>query len=97
LEPIHTNKIHQDDQTWLECELQKCRDEGQEVCVFTHHAPMEWHTQCVEMRKGGSGHGMKYLDFSDQRKLLDVNEHVKVWGFGHTHYSTSQIHNKTKV
>jgi len=96
-EPTHQNLIHRDHVNWLQEEIAKCREEGKDVCVFTHHAPMKRFAQCPLTRRGGDYHSLKYLDYSDQRSLMEISERVKLWGYGHTHHSSSQVFHNSMV
>lgn len=97
LEPRHQNAIHLGDKAWLTSALEETQKQNKKVVVFSHHSPIETHIQNVDMRPGGKNNELRFLDFSDQTNLLSKFQHIKVWGFGHTHYSSSQVFCQTRI
>eukprot|EP01124_Arcella_intermedia_P008392 TRINITY_DN15285_c0_g1_i1.p1 TRINITY_DN15285_c0_g1~~TRINITY_DN15285_c0_g1_i1.p1 ORF type:complete len:322 (-),score=68.76 TRINITY_DN15285_c0_g1_i1:42-1007(-) len=96
--PYDTNRLHLKDKEWLVGALEGARRGGHKVCVFSHHAPTDTHTQCLDMRPGEKDNVLKYLDYSDQREFILKNtESVVLWGFGHTHHSSTQMIGNTQV
>jgi len=86
-----TNKWHEQQHAWLLEEIQKARENGEDVVVITHHAPSRRDTCSKEDEESG---------------LMDawVNDHdddcvdpVRLWFYGHTHRSTDLKINSIRV
>jgi len=94
LHPYDTNKLHKLDENWLRTTIQEYPP-SKKICVLTHHCPISTNCQTKPMRKGGSGYGITKLDYDDMTHLMGGR--VVAWAFGHTHHSSSQIFNGTKI
>jgi len=94
LEPKDTIDLHAIDKSLISNEISQISGK-KDICVLTHHAPTNRHSQTEEMREGGINFSLKFLDYSDLTNLMGGR--VRVWAFGHTHHSSSQIISGTKV
>ncbi|KAH6693531.1 putative calcineurin-like phosphoesterase [Plectosphaerella plurivora] len=90
--PQHHNAAHAEDVTWLRQQVSKAAAEKRRIMVVTHHAP------CVK----GASHP-KYENnpwtpaFATDLLHQGTWRAVKVWVFGHTHFSTEFVHEGTRV
>lgn len=79
------NKAHESDLTWLRGEIQTLRETSQEkrsILVVTHHAPSLQHTSSPQ-------HAKNSWSCAFGTDLLAQSwDGVRVWVFGHTHYTT---------
>lgn len=81
-----TNQFHRDDVEWLVEELEKCKENGEEVVILTHHAPLISGTS--HPRHNSSIYCSAFS--TNLQFIMDkFSDEIKVWGFGHTHYSNS--------
>ncbi|KAG2374291.1 hypothetical protein C9374_010861 [Naegleria lovaniensis] len=89
-----TNNFHRGDVEWLVGELEKCKENGEEVVILTHHAPL---TSGTSHPKHDSSI-YNYAFSTNLQFIIDnFSDHIKIWGFGHTHYSNSIQVGKTLV
>jgi len=96
LEPKDSTAIHHKDREWISTELSNPANAGKRVVVFTHHSPTGINSKVPHMRE--PDHPLKYLDFTDLRPLILTHTgKLAVWGFGHTHHSSSQVLGKTQI
>ncbi|CAF3750545.1 unnamed protein product [Rotaria socialis] len=86
-----TNEWHTQQLVWLREEIEKARNNGEHVVIITHHAPCRHDTCSTE---------------DEESDLMDafVNDHdtdcvdpVRLWVYGHTHWSTDLIMNSTRI
>ncbi|CAF3466695.1 unnamed protein product [Rotaria socialis] len=86
-----TNEWHAQQLAWLREEIEKARNNGEHVVIITHHAPCRHDTCSTE---------------DEESDLMDafVNDHdtdcvdpVRLWVYGHTHWSTDLIMNSTRI
>eukprot|EP01111_Echinosteliopsis_oligospora_P015481 TRINITY_DN613_c0_g1_i1.p1 TRINITY_DN613_c0_g1~~TRINITY_DN613_c0_g1_i1.p1 ORF type:complete len:266 (-),score=58.61 TRINITY_DN613_c0_g1_i1:70-867(-) len=81
----------QEDLAYIKAEVEKAKNNNEKVVVFTHHAPS---------RKGTSD---PQFDGSQMNAAFATNleyllgSPICLWAFGHTHYSSDQIINGTRV
>ncbi|KAL6046899.1 Ser/Thr protein phosphatase superfamily [Balamuthia mandrillaris] len=79
---------HAEELAWLKAELQQAQDRGEKVIVMSHHAPL---------LRGISNphHDGGATRFAYGSDLTDIlQEPIKAWLFGHTHWSSTQRTNK---
>jgi len=96
IEPKDTTEMHYRDRAWIESELTEAQKQGKMAVVLTHHCPIGFNTRCADMRLEKT---LQYLDYTDLRPLLQKfnQSNLLVWGFGHTHHSSSQLFGKTQI
>jgi len=96
IEPKDTTAMHYRDRDWLQEQLINAGKVGKNVCVLTHHCPIGFNTRCLKMRT--EDNILEFLDYTDLREFMGrFNENILVWGFGHTHHSSSQLFGKTQI
>jgi predicted phosphohydrolase len=95
LDPKDTTAMHLRDKAWIEGELMEAQKQGKTAVVLTHHCPIGINTRCEKMRD--EQNSIEYLDYTDLRELMRKFENILVWGFGHTHHSSSQIFGTTQI
>jgi hypothetical protein len=86
-----TNQWFKEELEWLKEEVEKAKQNGENVCILTHHAPLTTGTSAP----GYEGSECNCAFSTDLQDLMGGN--VKLWGFGHTHYSSNQTCNGTLV
>eukprot|EP01122_Echinamoeba_exundans_P013727 TRINITY_DN6035_c0_g1_i1.p1 TRINITY_DN6035_c0_g1~~TRINITY_DN6035_c0_g1_i1.p1 ORF type:complete len:307 (+),score=49.32 TRINITY_DN6035_c0_g1_i1:116-922(+) len=87
-----TNKWFKAESEWLKAEIEKAKAAKEEkVLVVTHHAPLTKGTSHPQH----DGSEINCAFSTDMSHLL--GDPVKVWVFGHTHYSSDQVVNGTRV
>jgi predicted phosphodiesterase len=90
--PQHHNAAHAKDVTWLKEQVSQATAEKRRIMVVTHHAP------CIK----GTSHP-KYENnpwtpaFATDLLGQGTWGAVRVWIFGHTHFSTEFVRNGTRV
>jgi predicted phosphodiesterase len=90
--PQHHNAAHVKDVTWLKEQVSQATAEKRRIMVVTHHAP------CIT----GTSHP-KYENnpwtpaFATDLLGQGTWGAVRVWVFGHTHFSTEFVRNDTRV
>ena len=70
-------KWHVKDVTWLNTELKRCKDEGKEAVILTHHGPL------LEMSGKYVGSPLSSAFVSDLKHLFE--EPLRAWASGHVH------------
>jgi len=95
LEPKDTTSIHLTDRAWIEEKLTEVQKQGKKAVVLTHHCPIGINTRCSNMRD--EGNTLKFLDYTDLSGFIKKFDNILVWGFGHTHHSSSQILGTTQI
>jgi len=96
LEPKDTTSMHLRDRAWIESELMDAQKQGKKAVVLTHHCPIGINSRCSSMRK--EDNNLKFLDYTDLRELMrKFNNNLLVWGFGHTHHSSSQLFGNIQI
>jgi predicted phosphohydrolase len=99
LTPQETNKWHAEEVEWLKQEVEKIRQQNNEsehekktkVVVLTHHAPSKW--RCLEPQSRGTD--FQHIEYDSLEDMF--GDPIVVWGFGHTHWSSDNILNGTRV
>jgi hypothetical protein len=76
---------------WLKAEIQEAKNKGEKVVIFTHHAPSVNGTSAP--RYAGSANNCA---FASNLEYM-MGDPVLLWAFGHTHYSSDQNINGTRV
>lgn len=84
--------LHEEQAEWIKEEVEKAKNENKKVIILTHHAPTSKKSLPWAVLQDKAA---EYDSCTDMEGLLD--EHVKLWGFGHTHYNCDQIINHTRV
>lgn len=95
LTPQAYNELHHTDLEWLntQVELIRVNEPGRRVLVFTHHAPVvEGTSDPTYIGSPGSS-----AFATDLVKEACWGSPVKVWAFGHTHWSCDFVHNGVRV
>ena len=88
--PADTNRWHQSDRDWLSEEIKIAKEQNLPTVVLTHHAPLVTGTSPPEY-EGGCTNAAFATDLSSMMGT------PKAWLFGHTHYSSDQMVNGTRV
>ena len=89
-----TNAMHQSDVGYLEQELTKSRNQGEDkVIVLTHHAPLANGVSDPMYEDGNSPIASAFQTPLDH--LMGHN--LKYWIYGHTHYNGDKTVNGTRV
>jgi DNA repair exonuclease SbcCD nuclease subunit len=82
---------HKMDAYWLGEELYEIKEDGRKAIVLTHHAPTYKNTSAPQYR----GTALNSAFATDMEHMM--GEPVALWCFGHTHHSSDQIINGTRV
>jgi len=90
LEVKHTNSMHEKAVRWLSSEINKTQ---LPIIVLTHHAPLMTGTSNPEYEI--PGRKINHAFATDLSGLF--KSHVKLWGFGHTHWCTDFFYRSTRV
>jgi len=80
-----------EEKQWLQEQIAEARKNGEKVLVLTHHAPSRRGTSAPEF--DGSENNSAFA--SDLEVMM--GDPIKVWCFGHTHFSSDQVINGTRV
>eukprot|EP01080_Neovahlkampfia_damariscottae_P000124 gene124-4370_t len=91
LQVSDTNKFHKQELDFIKDEIKKAKENNEVVVVLTHHAPLI---------KGTSnpiydGDAINCAFSTDLKDLL--GHPIYLWAFGHTHYTSEQNVNGTRV
>jgi len=86
-----SNSWFEDERKWLHDEIEAAKGRGEKVIVLTHHAPSFKQTSAPE-HDGSPNNGA----FATNLEYM-MGPPVVAWCFGHTHYSSDQIINGTRV
>ncbi|ELR14992.1 Ser/Thr phosphatase family superfamily protein [Acanthamoeba castellanii str. Neff] len=98
LTPHETNLWHEQHVDWLVQEIERVKEangviaepeEKVKVVVLTHHAPSKF--RCISPEDAG----IEEICYDDLEWMME--DPVVVWGFGHTHWSSDNIINSTRV
>ncbi|KAL4903031.1 hypothetical protein BDW74DRAFT_180320 [Aspergillus multicolor] len=93
------NRAHAADPTWLQKQIRLIKEEGgtRKIAVVTHHAPMTKRTS--EPQHAGSAVSSAFATDLLIKSRLRNGEWggVKLWVFGHTHFSTDFEKGKIRV
>lgn len=87
-----TKRFHEEELFWLQKEVDMARQRGEKVVILTHHAPLMSGTSDPKFSNQPTNHAFA----TDLSRMMDGNC-VKLWGFGHTHFSSDQMCNGTRV
>eukprot|EP01089_Gocevia_fonbrunei_P011505 TRINITY_DN2488_c0_g1_i1.p1 TRINITY_DN2488_c0_g1~~TRINITY_DN2488_c0_g1_i1.p1 ORF type:complete len:185 (-),score=3.87 TRINITY_DN2488_c0_g1_i1:94-648(-) len=87
-----TNAWHAEQVQWLKKKINEHTEHKRQVVVLTHHAPSSF--QCLW--PNARDERQKYMQFDDLEDSL-MGGSVKLWCFGHTHWSSDYIRNGTRV
>ncbi|KAG8415362.1 hypothetical protein J3459_011424 [Metarhizium acridum] len=95
------DEIHQVEAAWLREQIITllAKEGGQkprEILVATHHAPCVAGTSHPD-HSSNTGTVAFATDLITQDGAQDGLDHVKVWAFGHTHYSTDTVRNGIRL
>jgi hypothetical protein len=85
LTPDDTNRFHEEEVAWLEEQITKAETNNENVVILTHHAPLLNGTSAPEF--DDSPNAVAFA--TDLTRLM--KKHVKLWLFGHTHFSSQQV------
>lgn len=99
LTPHETNLWHEQHVDWLVQEIERVKEANErtagvdgekvKVVVLTHHAPSKF--RCIHPEAAG----IEEICYDDLEWMME--DPVVVWGFGHTHWSSDNIINSTRV
>jgi len=81
----------QDELKWLEEQIAMAKANGEKVVIFTHHAPSLKGTS--DPQYDGSPNNSAFA--TNLERLM--GDPVVLWCFGHTHFSSDQVINGTRV
>jgi hypothetical protein len=86
------NDVHAKEAAWLHDQVVQAAREKRRILVATHHAP------CVDGTSKPSDSSNPWTS-AFATDLLDQPgwDHVRLWVFGHTHYSTDMLRNGIRL
>jgi hypothetical protein len=95
LTPEAYNILHHADVEWLntQVELIRVNEPGRQIIIFTHHAPVVGSTS--DPRYAGSPSNSAFA--TDLIEKTCWGSPVKIWAFGHTHWSCDFVRNGVRV
>ena len=89
---IAQNEINEIEVKFIQSEIQRAKEEGKKVVIFSHHAPTDLDTR----NETPDSPFIRFIDCSLLNNLIE-EENVICWAFGHTHYSCDQIIGNCRV
>jgi len=82
---------HNEEVQWLKAQIEEAKNKGEKVLILTHHAPSLRGTSAPRF-EGSENNGAFASDLESM-----MGYPVAAWCFGHTHYSSDQVINGTRV
>ncbi|EFC41952.1 predicted protein [Naegleria gruberi] len=80
-----TNRFHKEDVEWIKSQLEMTKENNEIAVVLTHHAPL---TQGTSHPKHDSSI-YSYAFSTHLESIIKENPQIRVWGYGHSHYTNS--------
>lgn len=87
-----TNQFHDDDLRFINQYIEEAQKIQYNLIVLTHFAPIKRNTLQENYRCT-----LQQTQASDLEFLMKQSQIIKLWAFGHTHHSSDQMVNKTRV
>merc|ERR1712080_748732 len=88
--------MHNEQLRFLKRQLQQARMDKCQLIILTHHAPTGLNSHMkprTDMQKL-----LRYMEYTELKVLIKKYHGIlKLWGFGHTHYSSRQIIGSTMI
>lgn len=88
----HNNVAHAGCLKWLEKEIDRARADGKKLVIMTHHAPLLKSCHAKHL-----GSPLSSAFETDLSALIIANPHIRLWIYGHTHFSDARKIGETLV
>jgi len=102
--PEICSMIFEEEFTWLQQEVMASKERNELVVILTHHTPSFWGTSHPsyggdpQLVPGDDGNRWMNCCFSTNlEEFIQLNPHIKLWGFGHTHFNNDFLLHQTRI
>lgn len=86
------NRLHNTAVEYIASEIQEAKNAGQQIVILTHHAPI-WASSAPHY----VGKPTNCAFATRLEHLFADQSHVRLWGFGHTHWCIDTVIGNTRV
>jgi hypothetical protein len=89
------NELHRIFMEDLTLEIKQCLEEGKDLVVLTHHAPLLENTSHMKYLIEGRKRGTNQAFATDLSECME--KPIVFWGFGHTHYCCDFMYGNVRI